>query len=192
MPTIDDKIFEFVYNCAMADATKMKAYPHINVNTAPKKSELVKLYPTVMAEVKTFADDVLDGNFKNQSAYDEAFYTLAYKITTDIKYFTFGNAQKLINMTFKYLYIMVYRSVGKKNRFRFCHCPVDQRIQIAVWRECKKNGIKLGCQQDFCYSWSMDIPSSKSNYERFQKAVRELIKTHTYGDNGIEIDYFLF
>ncbi len=192
MPTIDDKIFEFVYNCAMADATKMKAYPHINVSTAPKKNELVKNYPSVMKEVKVFADDVLNGEFKNQSAYDEAFYSLADNITTKITYFTFGNAQKLINMTFKYLYIMVYRCTGRKNRFRFCHCPVDQKIQIAVWRECKKCGIKLGRQQDFCYFWSIDDPHSKGNYERFQKAVRKLITTHTCGDNGIEIDYFLF
>lgn len=45
------------------------------------------------------------------------------------KEFTFGNAQKLVNMTAKYMYLYCYYDTSKRELFENCHCPMD-RIMI--------------------------------------------------------------
>ena len=42
--------------------------------------------------------------------------------------FKFGNAQKLVNMTAKYVYIATYDRADLRNHFENCHCPIDSKI----------------------------------------------------------------
>ena len=53
--------------------------------------------------------------------------------------FSFGNAQKLINMTIKHIYLHTYTidSLGFpsiRERFRYCHCPMDSIMLQDVWK----------------------------------------------------------
>ena len=40
--------------------------------------------------------------------------------------FTFGHAQKVVNMSAKYLFISCYAEPNLRDRFQFCHCPMDK------------------------------------------------------------------
>ena len=58
--------------------------------------------------------------------------------------FTFGNAQKVINMTAKYLYIICYADSAFRDRFKYCHCPMDRVMLNIVWKRYKeKYGAKV-------------------------------------------------
>ena len=53
--------------------------------------------------------------------------------------FSYGNAQKLVNMTAKYIYIATYFNDDYKDKFEKCHCPMDSLIVeslIADIKEC--------------------------------------------------------
>ena len=39
--------------------------------------------------------------------------------------FTFGNAQKLVNMTAKYMFLRAYGDNGERSKFEGCDCPMD-------------------------------------------------------------------
>ena len=71
-----------------------------------------------------YAQKVLLG--KNPCFYD---YETRFKTELskeEISGLTFGNIQKLINMTMKYLYIRYYDEC--RENFRCCHAPMDNRM----------------------------------------------------------------
>ena len=46
--------------------------------------------------------------------------------------FTFGNIQKLINMTLKYMFTICYTNDSMRKRFMYCHCPMDSIMMRKV------------------------------------------------------------
>ena len=94
---------------------------------------------------------LLKGEFKCQTEYDEYFKDTAIKIcgrvnsqvkasnSGDGNKFTFGNAQKLINMTAKYYYISCCMNSAKRENFKYCHCPVDCLLLEKVWKFIRTN-----------------------------------------------------
>ena len=116
---IEEKIFDLVYELALRDAVSQKAY-------AGEKKHLYKA-----KKPRKLARDYIDGILHGKRP---EFYDVAHKIEKafDDNKFTFGNAQKLINMIAKYMYIAYYQSEDKaalREKFRGCHCPMD-RIMI--------------------------------------------------------------
>lgn len=69
-----------------------------------------------------------------------------YYKTADIK-ITYGHAQKIINMAFKYLYCIYYKAEkldkGMINKFKQCHMPLDSFSLEWFYRYYKKNNLKL-------------------------------------------------
>ena len=55
------------------------------------------------------------------------------------KGFTFGNIQKLVNMSAKYLYIACYANPEMRTRFVFCDCPMDSIMIKGVVSEAGRN-----------------------------------------------------
>ena len=112
--TIDDKIFNFAYIMAMRDATQQQAFPAAN-----KKLLWEKADETVVAYrlLKGYINDILGKDKQEQDFYEiekdiekavnEFIKTNGIKKVTkkdepefiEDTVFTFGNAQKLINMT---------------------------------------------------------------------------------------------
>lgn len=92
----------------------------------------------------------------------------------------YGKAQKIVNMTFKYLFCLFYSDSvdGKLNReeqhkyhvlFRRCHMPLDSFIIEWIYRETRK--IKdLSFIKDNCPSWS------NLNYEEDESLTLKNIK----------------
>jgi len=119
--------------------------------------------------------------------------------------FTFGNSQKLINMTAKYMFISAYNNPGLRRKFAFCHCPMDAFMLKHVWYECinkigknywKDKGYTQSGDNGFLKSWSRETKglnhkeldkSEPKRYCDFQKAVQELIEKMN-DDNYVAIN----
>ena len=92
-----------------------------------------------------------------------------------------GNAQKLVNMVAKYMYIATYNDESKRQLFNECHCPMDGRMIDCVNKMHSGKKIEGG--------WSTmeyENGSIPQKYEMFQSRVRELVG---YGVPLVVFDY---
>ncbi len=173
---ITNSVFDFAYGGAMRDAVLRGAYNGerkglVNNQDAKKK-------------VRKFADRVLAGEFSSQEDYDLAFYDTAEHIP--LPNFTFGNGQKLVNMTLKYLYIGCYYNSNMRNVFAFCHCPMDGIMLKKAWdKRTLLSDITLGTYNYFLKGWGADIDTAR--YKKFQKAIRFLAAED--GVTALEYDF---
>lgn len=118
--------------------------------------------------------------------------------------FTYGNAQKLINMTSKYLYIRNYSNPKLTVSFRNCHCPLDNQIVKKLKGDVKRGSnldksIKelFGTVNDSenANTWRqyLDLPwssCSKPRYKFFQDVVRIVLKEKYNNElTPLEYDY---
>lgn len=198
---MDDKIFEFVYVTAMRDATLQQSY-------VGKKAWMTDCnkFAESTRELKTFVSDVIEGRFAYSDSYDDRFLGVSMKICDDINSypqnegegcFTFGNAQKLINIVMKYFYIHSYGNEEEKENYQFCHCPMDSQLLNKVWSrrsELNEDTRKsLGKRAEFLKSWGNEdfFHNDGKNvfperYKMFQKAVKEL----SNGKSPLKFDYY--
>jgi len=185
-------IFDFAYEMAMKDATLQNAYEG--------EKKWIAGVGGAKNAVRDYIDKVFEG-FKNQEAHDQFFYYTvdrACAVINDARpddgksEFTFGNAQKLINMTAKYMYITSYQNPGLRERFSYCHCPVDSYMLADVW-EASEESLKNKDYNKtrFTVSWSKEKKDPDltgiARYLDFQSAVRELAGKD--GLSPIEYDY---
>ncbi|HJC49252.1 MAG TPA: hypothetical protein H9754_01505 [Candidatus Anaerostipes avistercoris] len=197
----DNKLFQFVYVSAMRDAVLQKAYE------GEKKWLTTEETLEARNKVKEYIDYILEVGFKNQEEHDKKFIETASgvcdvinkKIETNGRngQFTFGNAQKLINIVCKYFYIISYKDSYVREKFKYCHCPMDSILLENVWSK-KKDEIKEQSNMnvnDFKSSWGKENwkINDKENYEVpdrysiFQDNVRALAQNE--GIFPIEYDY---
>lgn len=118
---VEDHLFDFVYNMALRDAVMQKAY-------GGEKKHLGNCVKA-KARIKEYIDSILDNNQPdfNTVAEDVEKAFADFHKTQNGAQFTFGNTQKLINMTAKYMFLITYKNKCRQTRgcFRCCHCPVD-------------------------------------------------------------------
>lgn len=201
---MDRTILEFVYVLAMREATLQLAYEGEkkwltkvkNDDGTPNKE--VEAFVNVLEE---HANAVMGGEtFDTQEQYNSSFYKVAEDICNKINAnkrdekdtFSFGNAQKLINMTMKYLYIMCYKDSEKRELFRFCHCPMDSILLKHVWKQrnelSDKTMKRMKGYKVFLASWGSEDfnDNDDSRYKTFQAAIKELNGNDQY---ALEYDY---
>lgn len=204
---ISNKVFEFVYDCALRDATLQQAFKG--------RKDWIKEIDEARMCLREYIDKLLSVNFKTKSEHDTYFLDTANSICDIINSkkpsnaedtFSFGNAQKLINMTAKYVYTFCYMKPEIRNRFRFCHCPMDSIMLDRVWRKYEeefgtvKRRKDLGKSKDFHKAWGIEELNEDDSqqetdpfpqrYKDFQNAVKSLI-----GDGDlypIEYDYLIW
>lgn len=180
---LDDKIFRFVYITAMRDAVIQLAYK--GNKKWLMESEIIL---SLKKEIEPLIDKVINGEYISQEMYDEEFLNTTIRVCEYINgksnsdRFTFGNAQKLINIMLKYFYIVGYKGDSKKECFRFCHCPMDQLLLQNVWHKRSElnSNISLNTREWFLQSWGNEDFELDSNgeikyprrYIVFQQAVR--------------------
>ena len=196
---MDDKIFEFVYVAAMRDATLQRSF-------SGKKSWMrdCKKFSPSTEDLKTFVSEVIEGSIDDSDSFNNRFLAISQEVCHDINssddkegdgYFTFGNAQKLINILMKYFYLHSYGNEQEKDNFQFCHCPMDQQLLETVWKNRSKLTEEtrklLGKGEDFLSSWGKEDFSNNNYPERyivFQKAIKELAKDKS----PLEYDYYIW
>lgn len=125
---INDPIFHFVYELALRDATLQKAYPGSTqpLRTNQDAKKIVRAY--IDAVIHGCAEQALFWSTAKQLE-----VSFAKHLPKAAPPFTFGNVQKLINMTAKYLFIACYNRHDLRGHFRFCHCPMDSiMVDIAI------------------------------------------------------------
>lgn len=185
MGYVDCRIFDFVYEMAMRDATMRTAFSgdrkNIRQNLQAKNA------------VHRYIDNILSGN-----EYD--FYETESVVENALsKYgFSFGNCQKLINMTAKYFYIASYGNEAIRKNFEKCHCPMDSvMIKNAVSFYSQKKDDKVcgdakGVKKALAnVSWSIltrDQGNAPYQYELFQKVIANLAKEDDM--TPLEYDYY--
>ena len=201
--SFDDEIIKFVYIIAIRDAVQQQAYKGKKDWLWNKDViENDKSIKNVISDLSSFVNQILDGRFINdiQDNYDTELTKCVKNIMKNINcaesnpdrekngeikkekdgndiVFSFGNAQKLINMTVKYIYITLFRDKGNnREKFKYCHCPMDGLMLKNVWKN--KNSLKeidLGNSEFYSNDWGKETINSK-RYKIFQKAVRQLAK----------------
>lgn len=201
---VDDKIFDFIYTIAMRDATLQKAYELIGYKTSKgakkpddyKKEELLQ-NSTAKDIIREYIDNIIAGN--NPNFYDvekdvEKSFDSFIKGKKYLSSFTFGNCQKLINMTVKYFYIVTYSDPTIRSHFNDCHCPMDNVMINMAIKELNKSGKTLAnfntTNANLRKSWSRIVQENKSQYDAFQEIVKYLAKQK--GVSPIEYDYLMW
>lgn len=201
---VDDKVFEFIYTIAMRDATQQKAYNLIGYKAtkdAKKPDDYKKealLQNNVAKDIiREYIDNIISGNNPDfyivEKAVEDSFIVFIQG-KTYLSPFTFGNCQKLINMTVKYFYIVTYSGSTIRSYFNNCHCPMDNVMIKTVKRELKNNKIPLKdfkiTSEELSKSWSRIVQGNTSQYDAFQEIVKYLAKQK--GVSPIEYDYLMW
>lgn len=186
---VDKLIFDFVYELALRDAVMRTAY----LGDKNKLRENWKGKDIVF----DYANKIINNN-------EFDYYDIAKKLCNSFDkfidpkgnskvQFNFGNAQKLLNMTMKYLYIMCYKNNELRKNFKNCHCPMDRIMIDKVKREFKsfqreeREKLKGKLKS---ISWSRLTFEDKDIYQQYQEAVKFLAdKENLY---PLEYDYFLW
>lgn len=197
-----ERVFNFLYGCAMHDAILQLSFNDKEkkwVYDVQEAKECVKVYVNKLFSERAFRD---------QAEHDRMFRGLAHKICSAINKkkdrgddFTFGNAQKLLNMTAKHCFIYIYRNPSLRENFKFCHCPMDGIMLDAVWKkyeEIEKTDDEgrrsvLGTSEEFHKSWGkedFEYGEVPRRYNQFQKTIREWAER--VGCIPLELDFYLW
>lgn len=180
---VRSEVFRFIYVAAMRDAVLQGAYE------GERKWLQTDGTKEAMEKIQVYISKILNGELKDRVIHDKAFLDTAKTVCEIInrlekdksqkEFFTFGNAQKLINMTVKYIYINTYNDLNLRENFCSCHCPMDRVLLKVVWKECIKN--KGDVKSDwFLTSWGKENWKDEKKedfpdrYACFQNAVINL------------------
>ena len=192
---MDDYIFDFVYSMAMTDATKRTDsatfIESLLENTDAKgmvKEHLRNILNNESEDVITVIENVANSLHNNENS------------------FSFGNAQKLVNMTVKYFYIMVYNNRTDRSLFEEAHCPMDRimkDIVVKKYKDAIENDIEQKNRRIEYYSkadgsetkdwssvaWSKIDNQNRELYCKFQVMVLYLCRIDEEEIHPIDYDY---
>lgn len=194
---LTNKVFEFVFGCAMHDATLQQAFKG--------KKDWVRKVTEAQSPLREYIDRLLTDGFASEDDHNDCFLKTANAICKSINdnkpedaigTFSFGNAQKLINMTVKHIYSICYYNPELRTKFEFCHCPLDGIMLDIVWKKVDA-ARKKALGKNFRAPWGCEglsddgsqpeLKSFPDRYVAFQNVVKELAeKEHIY---PIEYDY---
>lgn len=187
---INDKIFDFVYEMAFRDATMRKAF-------SKKENEDDKAYGERKKNVKDIAKDKVSGYIQkifDDNVGEKTCIKTIFEVTeaTEEFGFTFGNAQKLVNMTAKYMYISAFGDEDMRKKFRLCHCPMDRHMIETVINNAGNKSLSP-LKKDTPWS-TMEIVDNQApeEYLKFQEAVKNECKIDGKEIYPIEYDYYFF
>ncbi|MBR2391446.1 MAG: hypothetical protein IKB06_03020 [Clostridia bacterium] len=94
--------------------------------------------------------------------------------------FYYGQAQKVVNMFFKYLYTFKKELGLEDNFFTKCHCPIDNITLKRIKDNLKINDIiekKVNDECQYIYKGESWSKLSEDNYNKIQEMVDEIIKS---------------
>jgi hypothetical protein len=122
---------------------------------------------------------VLTSTMSNQDEFDFWHQKTCEKIKSKSLKLTVGQAQKWINMTLKYMYVLKEkRIIGINRNVKFFHIPIDNIIQEKFKEEKKMWGLSDAWSRVDCYGTYLD----------YQKQVRTVYKNEI----PFEIEFRLF
>lgn len=203
---LKDKIFAFAFDMAFRDATMRNAFKrreseqHKQSDTKEVKAEKDELYRQRKEDVKVnardrvkrYIDEIIDERYPDPI---QAIEDVCNR--TDSFDFTFGNAQKLVNMTAKYMFMATYGKPEMRVLFKGCHCPMDGVMIEFVARGFKDKKELVGFESTEEYkafialkwkrAWSQLDGDLPKEYERFTDCIEKI--ADMVGMLPIEVDY---
>ena len=214
----NEEIFNFIYGCALHDAVLQLSYEG-------EKAWIEKEVPEARIKAKEYIDRLINKGFTSQDKHDDFFSKKAKLICDEINEkgkdknpdheneFTFGNAQKLLNILAKHIYGQCYSNSKLRDCFEYCHCPMDSIMLEKVWKAYEKlykskneranelnKGLDVRNDGNFLKSWGKenweeDFKMPK-RYQNFQEAIRRLASDEQDCNGNklfpIEYDYFVW
>ena len=205
-------ILYFIYINAIRDATLMKAFEGkkkqlqdltvFNNVVIDEEHGILKLVNNVLKGKYTSSGDEEKYEEKYKKIFERDFLDVSKYVCDCIEKFRFGNAQKLINIMLKYVYIMTYpENAGvRKSYFKYCHCPMDTVMLEDAWE--KRTVWEETCsakyyKKDFLKSWGKEefeiVNGDKTlpqRYKVFQSAVEKLAEER--GMCPLEYDFYIW
>ena len=209
---ISDEMFSFVFEMAFRDATLRSAFQN------PYKDDVdeEKKFSTLKKQIKNKTESIVKEYISRILSSEEPgvkepdttkcimdVITAAHK---DIVWknnvnknqdFTFGNAQKLVNMTAKYFFILCYDNPGLMDRFKECHCPMDSIMIKIVLDKIQNHDISTIIDDAKPHlnkntTWSTlslekDNTGTPNEYSEFQKIIKHLADQENI--SPIQFDY---
>ena len=179
--SIDRAIFSFVYSAAMVDATRRTSCAS-NISRYLGDEDNVK---NAKNTVQRYCEMIINGK-------EVSVCELATEVEKSLSGFTFGNAQKLINMTMKYLFISCYDNPEKRIGIANCDAPMDSAMRDFVYRSYR---LFMGEKPGFYISkpWSnLDGVKGQREYLAYQAAIEEIILFKGLHIRRIEFDYLFW
>ena len=196
----DKQIFDFVYEFALRDATLQNAYTG--------SLDLLRKNVAAKHTVRGYIDSIF-----NWEADEDSFWKTAQLVEESFSAFlpqqqprfTFGNTQKLINMSAKYMFITCYQNEGLRSAFESCHCPMDSIMVNTVIDELERaydNSFSSDERKEirgFMFrgwkgylrsSWSRMESSDVNQYKFYQRAVQFL--SGREGISPLEYDFLMW
>ena len=190
--TMQDYLFDFAYGEALRDAINQQSF----------KGEKNYLYEceTGKNEVRTYINAILNGEHPSfidaEKKVEEQFNKFIKSQRRERnQVFSFGNTQKLINMTVKYLFISAYAQNYEefKKLFADCHCPLD-RLMAGMVREEFDQADDEAAQvikeesSDIYKKINKDITWSKVDKETYN-CYQQMVRLLAERENLIPIEY---
>ena len=178
---IDDKIFNFAYSMAFRDATMRNAFQRWDGEDDDRYHERKKIAAeNSKVAVQEYITAIFDNEHPDPSS-------VIKSIVDENRGFTFGNAQKLVNMVAKYMYISAYDDDRKIKYFDSCHCPMDSVMLKVV----KRKRPEASWRTDFSWSrMTSDAGDTPIVYTEFQVLVKSIAEDE--GVMPIEVDYLFW
>ena len=137
----------------------------------------------------------IDEGYERREQHDASFLATAENVINafagygdDDSSFGFGNAQKLINMTAKYIALGIYMDDCRED-FQYCHCPMDGIMVDKVAKLAGRlvdegeEGLRASLE-NFAYKLTLE---NRKPYEGFQEVVRALAERE--GLSPLELDF---
>lgn len=172
------QLFKFAFDMAFRDATLRKAFPKNEEEYGKNFQERKERVKNKSMEfVKKYIDDLFD---KGPIDPKDTIISICNACRDDG--FTFGNSQKLVNMTAKYMFLSTYGDKEKRLKFQKCHCPMDSVMVELVKKKDKTFKCDVG--------WSR-LEYANGNvpkvYDEFQEVIKRLCGNEKINDEELNI-----
>ena len=194
-------VFDYSYGAALGDAIGQKAFEG---NKMPlRNNEEAKVI------ARKYVDSIINGEkpdfYKAAKELQESFTRYIEENKSEIIYITkggnpsspifrFGNAQKLLNMLAKNMFLLVYQDELLRANFTQCHCPMDNIMINNIKKALKEMNdeeasLLLKRYKDSeKLAWSRIEEEDREQYEAFQACVKFLADKKDL--SPIEYDYW--
>ncbi len=150
---INDKIFDFAYSMAFRDATMRNAFPMFD--SEKKRENGTNVFRDRKRKIKDYSKGIVRDYIDEILADKEPdpLNTIKKLCNGENKKqgFSFGNAQKLVNMTAKYMFLSAYGDSQQRKKFKNCHCPMDGVMMERLKDNCEEYKLEW---EGFKKSWS--------------------------------------
>ena len=150
----------------MQPRTFKKNMPNARIDALARKSVLFGL-------AKKFVEYFKGVFFSSQEQFDEWHEEICYSFVDEFntkvmrpsgyKDIEYGKAQKIVNITFKFLYLFCDIEEGEPSHFKFCHFAIDS-INLKWYKKHIDAKCSVGNWSDMTYSEYIDIQIRIRNY----------------------------